>query len=144
MTPTQIKKIKKQIEDGTIYYELRYRKWRARVYKRDGYRCQMPECKYPMGNLNAHHIYMKWYNPTWIYDIKNGITLCTFHHKECHKIHSDNYIELFEEIALKNCKKPIISKKIFGKKKRKTKKKTKKKTRRGKSKVLKFKKIKTY
>lgn len=141
MTPSEIKKIKKKIEDGTIYYEYRYKRWRQRVYKRDGYSCQFPDCKYPKGKLNAHHIYMKWYNPEFIYDIKNGITLCEYHHKFVHKVNSDDYIPLLEEIAEQNCKKPKISKKIFGKKKKK---KSKKKIRRGKKKVVKFKKFKKF
>lgn len=138
MTPAEQKKIKKKIEDGTIYSEYRYRRWRQRVYKRDGYSCQYPDCKYPKGSLNAHHIYMKWYNPAFIYDIKNGITLCTFHHKFVHSDHSDNYIEALEAIAAYNCKFPKISKKIYGKKRKKR--KSKKKIRRGKKKVVKFKK----
>lgn len=152
MTPEEQKKIKKKIENGTIYSEYKYRRWRQRVYKRDGYCCQFPDCKYPKGSLNAHHIYMKWYNPAHIYDIKNGITLCTYHHKYVHSDHSDNYIELLEAIAAQNCKKPKISKKIFGKKRKKkkkvtkkvgkkTKKSTKKKVRRSKKKVVKFKKF---
>lgn len=103
--------IRKKIENGSIYRDYKYRRWRKRIFKRDGYSCQFPGCKKPKGSLNAHHILMKWYYPEKMYDIKNGITLCTRHHKKIHKEGSDNYIEIFQTIAAKNCKIPRISKK---------------------------------
>ena len=58
-----------------------YRKWRIDVYKRDGFKCQMPGCK-TTKNLNAHHI-QKWASASMLrYDIDNGITLCRRCHKE--------------------------------------------------------------
>ena len=99
MTETEIKKILKAIEDGTIYKDSRYTSWRKRIFKRDGYKCQFVGCKYKYGTLNAHHIWMKWYNPELIYKARNGITLCTYHHNYVHKKGSDKYIEKFEAIA---------------------------------------------
>jgi hypothetical protein len=128
MLEAEKKKIKKLIEDGLIYTQYRYTRWRQRIYKRDGYACQFPNCKWPMGGLNAHHIHMKWYFPELIYSMKNGITLCKHHHTYCHKVGSDSYITTFTQIAEANCKKPKISKKTFGKKKRKVTKKVSKTT----------------
>jgi hypothetical protein len=103
--------IREMIEDGTIYINPKYIKWRNKVYKRDGHACQFPKCKYPQGKLNAHHIHMKWYKPEWIYKLENGITLCEYHHKTIHKLGSKDYIELFETIALQNIETPKIRKK---------------------------------
>jgi hypothetical protein len=130
MTEDEKKTIKDKIEDHSIYTEYRYTRWRARIFKRDGYACQFPGCKWPMGGLNAHHIHMKWYFPELIYSMKNGISLCKHHHTYVHKKGSDGYITTFTQIAEKNCKMPKISKKTFGKKKRRKKvtKKVSKKT----------------
>ena len=63
-------------EMGRIEYKL----WRAKVFERDGYKCQ--NCGKVGGKLNAHHI-KPWADyPELRYDIDNGITLC----KECHLI----------------------------------------------------------
>lgn len=126
MTKTEKEEIKRKIEDHSIYEEPKYKKWRGQIYKRDGYACQFPNCKWPMGTLAAHHIRMKWYNPELIYKLTNGITLCEYHHKYIHKKDSNNYIELFEEIAQNNIDKPKISMRN-AKKIRKTSKKTVKK-----------------
>lgn len=135
--------IRKKIESGSIYNEFKYVRWRKRVYKRDGYSCQFPDCKWPMGSLNAHHIKMKWYFPELIFTLSNGISLCEYHHSYIHKQDSNNYVELFESIAVKNAKKPIISKKKLKKSKKKiSKKASKKKTRGKKKRVVRFKMIK--
>lgn len=107
------KKIKKMIENGSIYTDSRYKRWRSKVFKRDGYGCQYPGCKYPMGTINAHHIQMKWYFPEFIFHIKNGITLCAFHHNYIHKKKMEQtLLELFLAIAAENTsKKRIIRKK---------------------------------
>jgi hypothetical protein len=111
MTKIEKESIRKMIEDGTIYVHPEYKKWRNAIYKRDGHACQFPDCKYPMGSLNAHHIHMKWYKPELIFTLTNGITLCEYHHKYIHKKDSNNYIELFTEIALENTFKPKVRKK---------------------------------
>lgn len=57
-----------------------YKKWRKSIYSRDGYKCQWPNC-YLKTKLNAHHI-KTWANcPSLRYNIENGITLCSLHHK---------------------------------------------------------------
>ena len=139
MTETEKNSIRKKIEAGTIYSEMKYTKWRHRVYKRDGYSCQFPDCKWPKGSLNAHHIKMKWYFPELIFTLVNGITLCEYHHKYVHRHDSNTYIEKLTAIAEKNCKKPKISKKVIKKPKKKA---SKKKTRGKKKRVVRFKMIK--
>jgi len=69
-----------------------YKNWRSRVYERDKFTCQMCMC---VGDkLNCHHIemfsnivkkynlkiYEDYINCIYLWDIKNGITLC----KNCH------------------------------------------------------------
>lgn len=57
-----------------------YKKWRKEIYNRDNFKCQWPNCN-SKKKLNAHHI-MPWaYNIGLRYDINNGITLCSNHHK---------------------------------------------------------------
>lgn len=56
-----------------------YREWRINVYKRDDFVCKL-ENKDCNGRIEAHHI-LGWKEyPELRYDIKNGITLCHFHH----------------------------------------------------------------
>lgn len=56
-----------------------YMKWRKQVFKRDAYKCQMPDCKGK--KLEAHHI-VRWADNIMLrYDVANGITLCKYHHK---------------------------------------------------------------
>ena len=78
-----------------------YRDWRKKVYKRDKFRCQMPDCKSKY-KIQAHHI-VKWSSAAILrYDVDNGITLC----RSCHeKItgHEHLYQSLFHEIVKKNC-----------------------------------------
>ena len=56
-----------------------YKEWRAAVFERDSYTCQM--CGKPStGNIQAHHI-RPWRDfPALRFDVSNGITLC----KKCH------------------------------------------------------------
>ena len=76
-----------------------YKKWRTDVYKRDGFKCQMPGCRVTI-NLNAHHI-QKWASASMLrYDIDNGITLC----RKCHKEvtgNEEHYQRLFQDIIRK-------------------------------------------
>jgi hypothetical protein len=56
-----------------------YIKWRKQVFRRDGYKCRMPNC---CGKkLEAHHIDRWVDNPLLRYEVANGITLCKQHHK---------------------------------------------------------------
>lgn len=76
-----------------------YKKWRIDVYKRDGFKCQMPGCRITR-NLNAHHI-QKWASASMLrYDIDNGITLC----RKCHKEvtgNEEHYQRLFQDMIRK-------------------------------------------
>lgn len=84
------------------YQSPEYRKWRNEVYKRDNYTCQWPGCT--LGKkINAHHI-KTWANfPGLRYDVNNGITLCSRHHKMIQGI--ENYYEsIFLHIASNNKK----------------------------------------
>lgn len=128
MDKLEKKEIKEKIEEESIYDEYRYKRWRQRVYKRDGYGCQFPNCKFPHGKLNAHHIKMKWYHPELIYSIKNGISLCEYHHGYIHRQGSHKYEEKLEAIAEHNGKHPIIRLKRVKKVRKKYAKKAKKKT----------------
>lgn len=56
-----------------------YKLWRATVFERDGYRCQL--CDEKGGKLNAHHIASYAHHPGLRYEPDNGVTLC----EECHK-----------------------------------------------------------
>lgn len=74
----------------------KYRLWRASIYKRDDFTCQICLVK-SSGDLNAHHIislrkllkdYKKDkidFDDDYFYDIKNGITLCETCHENLHK-----------------------------------------------------------
>jgi 5-methylcytosine-specific restriction endonuclease McrA len=77
-----------------------YKEWRTRVYKRDKFMCQMPNCK-RKSKLQAHHI-NKWSSaPSLRFDTQNGITLC----RSCHDSIKDKehfYSSLFMEIIRKN------------------------------------------
>lgn len=111
MTNAEKEEIREKIEDHSIYTDSRYIKWRNKIFKRDGHACQFPKCKWPQGTLNAHHIHMKWYKPEWIFKLTNGITLCKYHHSTIHKLGSEKYVSMFEDIALQNTETPKVRKK---------------------------------
>jgi 5-methylcytosine-specific restriction endonuclease McrA len=79
-----------------------YKEWRLKVYKRDNFKCQMPNCKHKT-RLQAHHI-QKWSSASALrYDVNNGITLC----RSCHDSIKDKehlYASLFMEIIRKNAR----------------------------------------
>lgn len=61
------------------FNDPQYIKWRKGVFKRDSFKCKMPNCSGK--KLEAHHI-VRWAdNPLLRYEISNGITLCKYHHK---------------------------------------------------------------
>ncbi len=65
---------KKQERNDGAYIE-----WRKQVWTRDSYKCNIDniDC---CGKIEAHHI-LGWAEyPELRYDIKNGITLCHYHH----------------------------------------------------------------
>jgi predicted restriction endonuclease len=57
-----------------------YKDWRKKVYSRDNFQCQWPNCSIKK-KLNAHHIKIWADYPSLRYNIDNGITLCYTHHK---------------------------------------------------------------
>jgi 5-methylcytosine-specific restriction endonuclease McrA len=79
------KKLKKELDSYDRRKEPEYKFWRAKVFKRDKYTCQMCGYKFEKGikykSLQAHHIKQVALYPELIYDIDNGITLCV----DCHR-----------------------------------------------------------
>ena len=71
-----------------LFNRIEYKEWRMAVFKRDKYVCQICKIKSGKGKaiyLNAHHILEAKKNPSFMFDIKNGLTVC----RKCHyKIHS--------------------------------------------------------
>lgn len=60
-------------------YDTQYKYWMLEVKGRDSWKCRLSnqDCK---GRLEAHHI-LNWEDfPELRYDVRNGITLCHFHH----------------------------------------------------------------
>jgi 5-methylcytosine-specific restriction endonuclease McrA len=81
-----------------------YKKWRKEIYKRDNFKCQMPQAKGVCGckyRIQAHHI-KKWSAASILrYDVDNGITLC----RECHEKVSgleSHYETLFQQVVNRN------------------------------------------
>jgi hypothetical protein len=53
-----------------------YKAWRMSVYRRDGFKCQMPGCTSHSKRIVPHHI-KRWADmPSLRYAVTNGITLC--------------------------------------------------------------------
>ena len=79
------------------YQDPVYKDWRKKVYKRDGFRCQMPDCKSKF-KIQAHHI-KKWSEASTLrYEINNGITLCKACHDSINGMES-HYEALFQQIV---------------------------------------------
>lgn len=134
MRKSEKEKIREKILDGTIYKTKKYREWRAKVFERDRYTCQLTG---QTGSyIEAHHIYPKYKNPEKIFDVENGITLTGYAHKW---VHREGLVEQFrrkflklartnkprkkiKKIIKKMRKSPSRKKKATKKKKRKTKK----------------------
>ena len=60
----------------------RYKKWRSKVYNRDGYKCRKCEAK---KNLEAHHVNDWSGNEDDRFMVSNGVTLCVPCHTKFHK-----------------------------------------------------------
>lgn len=70
------------MQEPRNFNDPRYKYWRSRVYKRDGYACKLCLSK---DAIEAHHI-KRWADfPEHRFDINNGITLC----KVCHNMIKD-------------------------------------------------------
>ena len=66
-----------------LYHSLEYKIWRKSVFKRDNYTCQ--ECNKRGIYLEAHHIKERCNYPELIFNINNGLTLCSFCHNKTKK-----------------------------------------------------------
>lgn len=58
--------------------------WSSSVKKRDKHRCVICGIN---DKVHAHHLLSYSNNSEKRYDIKNGVTLCVFHHRKFHKIY---------------------------------------------------------
>jgi hypothetical protein len=68
-----------------------YRAWRAEVFKRDGYTCQL--CGQKGGDLNADHIKPFSTHPELRHDVDNGRTLCVSCHRKTFIFYRNQYRE---------------------------------------------------
>jgi len=75
----------------------RYREWARQVKNRDYWKCQISnnDCS---GRVEAHHILGWKDHPELRYDVKNGITLCHFHHPKGRKM-EEKYETAFKELV---------------------------------------------
>ena len=75
----------------------RYREWMRQVKNRDYWKCQISNdnCS---GRVEAHHI-LCWKDfPELRYEIKNGITLCHFHHPR-KRSEEERFVTAFQKIV---------------------------------------------
>jgi len=71
---------------------LEHKNWSKEVKKRDGWKCKIAD-KNCAVRKEAHHIRSYKEYPEERYDIKNGITLCHFHHPK--KRSEEKHLEKF-------------------------------------------------
>lgn len=74
-----------------------YKKWRAKVRKRDSYKCQMPKCESKKA-IKVHHILTWSKYPGLRFDVDNGICLCRKCHDSIAK-QEHHYAKLFMSIV---------------------------------------------
>ena len=93
------------------FNDIEYKRWRKKVYVRDGYTCKKCGAK---KKLEAHHIKIWAKHPDLRFEVTNGITLCQTCHKQItgHEEEyegylkgligdmSDGYILLLKELLL--------------------------------------------
>lgn len=71
-------------ENHRIRTSKEYREWRAKVFQRDKFTCQI--CGQVGGELNAHHIKHFSKDKANRLNVDNGITLCAECHRLVHKV----------------------------------------------------------
>lgn len=81
----------KSSEQDIVRSSSEYKEWRLKVFKRDGFECQICGNK---KHIHAHHIESFSDSPEKRMDVKNGITLC----HTCHSIHHGWRIGEVDEI----------------------------------------------
>ena len=80
--------------------DIEYKKWRQKVLRRDGRKCQMPGCQ-SRTKLQAHHI-RRWADCVLTrYEASNGITLCRLCHDRIRN-QETAYSLLFTKIVMDN------------------------------------------
>jgi hypothetical protein len=85
------------------FKDPKYIEWRNLVYKRDGFKCQWPDCIMKQ-KLNAHHIKNWAQFPGLRFVVENGLTLCRYHHdmiKGMEEIYAPTFMRM---VATKNAK----------------------------------------
>lgn len=88
---TEADRLRRDLYNGEL------RMWRDKVFKRDGYACQI--CKEHSHNLNAHHLNSWNTHKEQRFLVENGISLCKDCHLKFHKKYGfgNNTKEQFEE-----------------------------------------------
>lgn len=82
------------------FKDPKYIEWRTKVYTRDHFCCQWPNCQVK-NKLNAHHI-KNWANfPGLRFLVDNGITLCRYHH-DLIKGQEESFASTFMRIVASN------------------------------------------
>ncbi len=84
-------------ENEKIRKSFELQNWRMKIFERDKFLCQMPDCDKTERYLHAHHIKTFSKNPDWRTEIFNGLTLC----KKCHnktKWKEEKFENMFLEI----------------------------------------------
>jgi 5-methylcytosine-specific restriction endonuclease McrA len=68
------------VQEYRNFDDPKYKEWRLKVYKRDGFTCRLCGATGTGIKLEAHHI-IRWADAVELrYVVTNGITLC----KQCH------------------------------------------------------------
>lgn len=80
-------------ENGKIWNSREYKNWRKSVFERDNYTCAL--CGSYGRKLEAHHILKFSVYRDKIFDITNGVTLCTMCHHNKVNHNEDMFIEQF-------------------------------------------------